>query len=166
MSLSYQFQKGQTPWNKGFGENPKGMMERFNSKYTIQKNGCWDWIGQVYPNGYGSLWVRGKNVFAHRFSYQMFNGAIPEKLTVDHLCKNRKCVNPFHLDLTTRVDNVQRSNNEIANNKAKTHCPYGHEYNLENIYFRKNGHRSCIACTKRRARMYKLKLKLERRKSI
>jgi len=143
---------GQIAWNKGLFNNPKHWMQRFNSKYIILPNGCWEWQAQIHPlTGYAMFWQNGKGVLAHRFSYGFFNGVIPEKLTVDHLCKNRKCVNPAHLDLVTRVENVLRSNNKIAHNKENTHCPLGHEYNHTNTYFTKQGYRHCRKCDQRRA---------------
>ena len=159
-----QFQQGGVPWNKNLGVNPKDIMKRFNTKYVISDNGCWEWRGFINPKtGYGQFWVNGKDMLSHRFSYEMFNGIIPSKLVVDHICKNRKCVNPFHLDLTTRVDNVQRGHNEIANNKLKQFCPDGHPYDSKNTYYTKIGYRHCRKCDQQRGRIKNVKRKEERR---
>jgi len=160
------FKKGQSPWNKCIFDNQKEWMKRFNSKYIILKNGCWEWQDTISSiTGYGRIWKNGKNVMAHRFSYEFFNGPIPEKMTIDHLCKNRKCVNPFHLDLVTRHENASRGGNEIANNKLKTHCPSGHEYNRNNTYLTKKGYRQCISCHTKRWKHQNLQQKIARRLS-
>lgn len=138
---------GQKSWNKGINDNPQSWLKRFTPKYQVINN-CWLWQGRIEPNGYGKFWKDGKTIYAHVFSYEFFNGIIPETMTVDHLCKNKSCVNPFHLDLATRVDNVLRGNNEIARNKTKTHCPQGHEYKGENLYSAKDGSRKCNMCMK------------------
>lgn len=151
------------PWNKGLFDNPKDWMSRFNQKYNILENGCWEWTGKIEKSGYGRFWKNGKSVFAHRFAYEIFNGVIPEKLTVDHLCKNRKCVNPNHLDLATRHENARRGNNKIANNKSITHCPQGHEYDIINTYVKLNGERACKVCSKLRNKKIKLQQKIQRR---
>ena len=154
---------GQIAWNKGLFDNPKEWMKRFNSKYIITNTGCWEWKDHLHTiSGYGTFWKNGKNILAHRFSYEFFNGIIPEKLTVDHLCKNKKCVNPYHLDLTTRIDNVRRGSNEIAHNKEKTSCPQGHLYDFKNTYFTKEGFRHCRKCRQIHKKNHRLRQKFKR----
>lgn len=109
-------------------------------------DGCWLWIGAKKPSGYGGF--RGTQ--AHRWIWVHLNGSIPEELEVDHFfCNRRDCVNPQHLRLVSRRENVLRSNNFAAWNAAKTHCPKGHEYDEDNTYISKRGERKCRACRRK-----------------
>ncbi len=85
--------------------------------------------------GYASVWFQGRNHLAHRLSYQVNVGPIPEGLQLDHLCRRRECFNPEHLEPVTARENILRSPIAVATlNAAKTHCPQGHEYTPENVY--------------------------------
>ncbi len=128
----------------------KPLEGRFWSK--VNKNGplwngthCWEWIGAIIPQGYGTIGNR-KTVLAHRFSYELLVGGIPEGLTIDHLCRNRRCVNPEHLEAVTLRDNLFRGENICGVNSRKTHCPKGHPYDATNTYHRPDGGRDCKIC--------------------
>lgn len=123
---------------------------RFWKKVSFKSNDCWQWTGAVgagdQTGGYGQFRDAGKTVYAHRFSYGMFGGEIPDGLHLDHLCRNRLCVNPLHLEPVTCRENLLRGVGMSAVNAKKTHCSHGHAYTEENIYWRKNGARRCKTC--------------------
>ena len=106
---------------------------------------CWDWQGEITWGKYGRISIRRKRVLVHRFSYELFKGKIPDGLEIDHLCRNRKCCNPQHLEAVTRSTNLSRGHNH---NRDKNHCPQGHPYSGKNMITRKNGSRECRQCTK------------------
>lgn len=123
--------------------------KKFMSKVTILSNGCWKWGGSLKKKGYGyfSLWPCRKTISAHRISYMWFIGDIANGLTLDHLCRNRYCVNPSHLEPVTNKENILRGEGLAAENIRKTHCAKGHEFTLENTYTRPGTkHRSCREC--------------------
>ena len=118
---------------------------------------CWPWLRSVSSGGYGQFFFEGRLHTAHRVAYELTKGAIPEGLQLDHLCRNRRCCNPDHLEPVTAAENTRRS---PIHNVAKTHCPQGHPYDTANTARnRANGGRVCRTCSnaesrerKRRAR--------------
>jgi hypothetical protein len=120
---------------------------RFLQKVAFAESGCWQWLGSMDRKGYARFGVNGRNTLAHRWIYEQETGAIPEGMVLDHLCRNRGCVNPLHLEPVTSRENTMRGETVAARNTNATHCPKGHPYTPENIYRRKDGGRQCKPCT-------------------
>lgn len=118
----------------------------FSEEYEYESEPCWEWTAGKRLNGYGRFWVDGKNVSAHRWSYEYFIGPIPEGLQIDHLCRNRECCNPKHLEAVTCQENLLRGNTFAARNSQKTHCKNGHPFDGRNTGTSVRGHRYCRAC--------------------
>lgn len=75
-----------------------------------QATGCWLWQGELNRNGYGRVWINGKRVMVHRAVWQVLRGPIADGLVLDHLCRNRGCCNPDHLEPVTARENTLRGN--------------------------------------------------------
>lgn len=135
-------------------------MHRWLRAVVVQPDGCLTWGLQLTSAGYGSLTINGANVYAHRFAYERFVGPIPDGHEIDHLCRNRACCNPAHLEAVTRRINQLRGLGPVGLNAAKTHCVNGHEFTEANTYIRKDTThptRMCRACHRERQRTYKLR---------
>ena len=102
----------------------KTVEERFWGKVNKNApNGCWEWTAGLFGNGYGHFWTSVRWVGAHRWAYEALVGPIPEGLELDHLCSNRKCVNPAHLEPVTHKENTLRGEGLAAQNAKKQACP-------------------------------------------
>lgn len=142
------------------GRPKRDAMIRFREKVIVQDNGCWDWQSCLDRVGYGRFWYEGAQISAHRFIYERLFGAIPNGLEFDHLCRNVRCVNPFHLEPVTHRENVRRGlTPEISRQRQlnKTHCPHGHPYNKVNTMLTKEGFRNCRICCKLSKIKYRLR---------
>lgn len=122
-------------------------------KVLVTETGCWQFTGYVNPQGYGQV---GRNIRTHRLMYEAVRGPIPDGLQLDHLCRNRACCNPDHLEAVTSRVNLVRGIGFAGLNAAKTHCDNGHELNDANTYWRKDRHgRMCIECRRLGLRRYR-----------
>ncbi len=129
--------------------------ERFMAKVKIsESNDCWNWDAYVDPDGYGRFVLNGRTFRAHRASYVLFIGPIPDGLEIDHLCRNRGCVNPSHIEAVSRRTNWLRSQSPSAINLSKTHCINGHAFDTANTRTGRNGMRYCRRCNADAAARY------------
>ena len=140
-------------------------LQRFMAK--VEKDPaskCWNWTGCVMPGGYGQFRSDGEAI-AHRWSYKRFRGPIPDGMDIDHLCRNRRCVNPSHLEAVTRQENLLRGETIPAAKAAQTHCERGHPLSGDNLYITPStGTRGCRTCKAAHYRRWVKKNRARRRK--
>lgn len=139
------------------GPARRSLADRFWEKVSVgSPDECWEWTAGTYSNGYGLFFVehspKRRNAMAHRVAYELSVGPIPDGLVIDHLCRNRACVNPDHLEPVTHRVNLLRGEGLTAIHAAQTHCAHGHEYTPSNTYVRPGGTRECRTCVRQRAR--------------
>jgi hypothetical protein len=123
------------------------LADRFLAKVG-QSEGCWEWQGFVDKAGYGRIRIGGREApvgYAHRVSYEMHVGPIPEGLHIDHLCRNRRCCNPWHLEPVTPGENSLRGMAPTVVWGRTDTCKRGHSL-TEHAYLRPNGTRTCRLC--------------------
>lgn len=128
--------------------------DRFWKRVRKDPDGCWRWTGALFAgSGYGMLSVNRRPALAHRVSWELHRGAIPEGAHLDHLCRVRECVNPEHLEPVSPRENLMRGETTVAaQNAAKIACPLGHPYDETNTYVTPDGKRGCRECRRRQWR--------------
>jgi hypothetical protein len=130
------------------------MISNFWSKVT-ESGDCLEWNGVIDRHGYG----RYNKQLAHRFAYQYITEDLDNNLQIDHLCRNRRCVNPEHMEQVTSKENTLRGTGITANFAKTTHCPQGHIYDEANTYYTPSGSRTCRACNRYSVKRYKERIK-------
>lgn len=120
--------------------------ERFWAKVRKTET-CWLWEAGQQGKGYGSFKFNGRHIQAHRFSYELVIGPIPNGLELDHLCRTRLCVHPEHLEPVTHRENIRRGAQGIV---MRPLCKRGHP--LSEAQILRNGTRLCRPCQRERAR--------------
>ncbi len=136
----------------------KDVIERrFFSHVFLTNVGCWPWRGARTSGGYATFQVKGLQVTAHRWLYDRWFG-LHANLDLDHLCRNRWCVNPTHLEPVSNRENILRPNalGITAQNARKTVCPLGHPYDAENTRRDGKGKRHCRECQRQLDRRLRL----------
>ena len=141
--------------------------QRFLDNVMPEPNsGCWLWMGSQAAHGYGMLSVNGKPCRAHRVSWEMYNGPIPDGLHILHKCDNPPCVNPSHLYAGTHKDNMRdRSERRRHHEMKKTHCRNGHPFDGDNVASKPNSReRVCVTCRRINNEAYRRRKGAKRRK--
>ena len=121
------------------------LEQRFWAKVE-KTDTCWNWTGAISSVGYGRLSVNEYPRYAHRISYEMHVGPIPAGMQVDHLCRNRACVNPAHLEVVSQRENIIRGTSPAAKAAHRRTCLRGHLLTAETTYITRQGARVCRKC--------------------
>lgn len=133
---------------------PATKHSRFMGSVEKLDYGCWHIKVNCRTNSGYPIFL-GK--LAHRQSYELFRGELVDGLVIDHICNDKLCVNPNHLQQITQRENTLRGTSPIAVNASKTHCNNGHELLGDNLYVKPNGSRNCKTCRRGAAQRYSLR---------
>ena len=143
-------------------ENPMNRLGRWIDRDSSE---CWIWTGAINLGGYGKTQINGRTCGAHRVVYELHVGPIAAGLTLDHLCRVRRCVNPAHLEPVSMRENLHRGNTVNAANAVKVTCKRGHPFDSENTYTFGRAYRQCRECARMHARNYQARRRLMKRET-
>jgi hypothetical protein len=144
------------------------VLQRFVAKHIDHPDECWIWPHALSESGYGRAFVSmdRRLVTVHRYLYEEMVGPIPDGLQLDHLCRNRACANPSHVEPVTSRENTMRGETPAAHNARKTHCPLGHPLSGDNLRINYHGRgktgtpfRSCKECARESVRRRRARLR-------
>jgi hypothetical protein len=141
---------GNEPRTKRINGTPE---ERFWPKVDARGD-CWEWTASITDDGYGRFKGHGTMVNAHRFAWELLVGPVPAGMVLDHLCRNRKCVNPDHMEPVTPKENTRRGFLLFMQKRQQTHCVHGHPLSGSNLGRDWRGHRRCKTCAYAHARRW------------
>lgn len=133
-------------WSKVNREGPGPLVKGVEGR-------CWVWTASLHSEGYGQIKVEGKVWKAHRVAWVLTHGALDDDLVIDHLCRNRKCANPAHLEPVTNRVNILRG--EVGARARRPVCAAGHEHNDQNTRIDPKGFRRCRACDRDNSARYR-----------
>lgn len=140
-----------------YGSGVATVLERLQARSDMQPDGCWTWLGERTPKGYGRIEIAGRRERVHRVSWRIHVGPLGRHEILDHLCRNRACWNPSHLEQVTNRENILRGEGPTAENARKTRCVNGHELSPENLTSRSatRGWRECATCRQANRKAWK-----------
>lgn len=141
-------------YNKKIKEN-KILQRIFSDCKLNEETECIISLKCNSSNEYGFINNRGKTVRVHKYAYEQLVGRVLDGFELDHICRNRKCCNVYHLEQVTHQVNVLRGISPTAINARKTHCIYGHPFSGSNLYIYANGGRRCKTCNKNNTDKYR-----------
>lgn len=150
---------------------PEILLQRVNRSGPIPEHRpdlgpCWLWTGKLGKWGYAKARVFYRTRVVHRVIYEHFNGLVPDGLELDHLCRNRACCNPEHLEPVTGRENKLRGTSFSAVNAKKTHCLRGHPLSGDNLYVSTKGERVCRTCRRAAIKAWHQREAIKKRESI
>ncbi len=165
-AISHAHHIRETNMKHGTSMRPRNLTAKEVILYYAKEdsNGCWIWQSTISAQGYGRVYFRSKQMRAHRLSYEAFRKTINPKLELDHICRVRECVSPFHLREVTQRENTLCGESPAAKNAVKTHCLKGHEFTKKNTYWytlrgKTSPHRACNICRVANVYAYRRRLK-------
>lgn len=145
--------------------NAEDLPEKVRERLVVAEDGCWHWTAALDRDGYGRFWDGTRKCVAHRITWELLVGPIPQGLVIDHLCRVRKCVNPEHLEPVKSSVNILRGEGPAARHARQSACKRGHDFTPENIepHGPDGKARKCRRCANaaRRARSHGTSIEIE-----